>query len=375
MRLLFVSHIHPPGVDGGSKIIWKLRDYFQNNGHQTLSLATNLYSTDDFVRSNPKANKFTQNNLFLLPTYRLHRRLPKPVFKIASFIKFLVSCFKFRPDFIVAGPLPTTIIFYAILIKFLTRAKLIFIPCFHEKDSEFTSLFIIKALRQVDLLCTLTHHEVSVLTRNYHLKSNNCFVLGAGIDHSFLISKFTKPKKQNLLFLGNFAAHKQAELLIKSFAILLAKYPHLTLTLAGQKTLYYPKILATLKKLPLSIRQKIKIYPKRYSTSALAHFLSNCSFLVLPSIHESFGLVFIEALARGRAVIGADIGPVSELIAQTGGGLTFKPKSIPSLTKAISKLLSSPVLSQKMAQTGYQYIKDHYTWDKIGDRLCQKIAC
>jgi len=186
MRILFVSHIHPPAVDGGSKIIWKLRDYFQKNNHQTLSLATNLFSTDDFVKPHPKINKLRQNDLYLLPVHRLHRRLPKPVFRIISFIKFLVSCFRFRPDFIIAGPLPTSIISYAILIRFLTKSKLIFVPCFHQNDPEFTFPPIIKALRSIDLICTLTQYEISVLTKIYHLKSNNCFLLGAGVDRSFL---------------------------------------------------------------------------------------------------------------------------------------------------------------------------------------------
>jgi glycosyltransferase involved in cell wall biosynthesis len=201
------------------------------------------------------------------------------------------------------------------------------------------------------------------------------FVLGAGIDRSFLVSKLTKPKKQNLLFLGNFAAHKQAELLIKSFAHLSSKYPKLTLTLAGQKTLYYPKILATIKKLPISVRQKITIFPKLYDTSNLAHFLTNCSIMVFPSIHESFGLVLIESLAKYRPIIGANIPPVAEIIKKTGGGLIFKSQSIISLTKTINKLLNSPKLCQHLAQTGHDYVQNHYTWDKIGHRLCQKIAC
>lgn len=375
MKLLFISHIHPPAVDGGSKIIWRLRDYFQKNGHQTISLGTNLYSTDDFIKINPPATKSCRRNVSLLPIYRLHRRLPKPIFKLIPLIKFLVSCIKFHPDFIVVGPLPTSIIFYAKLITLFTKSKLIVIPCFHENDPEFTSPLLIKVLRSANLVCTLTNHEKNILTKTYHLRSDNCFTLGAGVDKSFLAKTILKPKKQNILFLGNFAAHKQTELLINSFAQISPRYPKLTLTLAGQKTLYYPQILKVFDKLPADIKQKVTLFPKRYGPRALKRYLGRCSFLVLPSIHESFGLVFIESLARGRPIIGADIPTVSELIHQTKGGLTFKSQSAKSLAMTISKLLDSPNLVHKLGVNGYQSVKNYYTWDKIGGKLCQKIGC
>ena len=384
MKVLLVTHIFPPAIDGGSKIIAKIGESLANHHHQILVLTSNCSSTDDFV--NPKAApiKSSDLNIIRLPVYRHLRRPFKllslfsdffsifqlgPAFKFIPFLKSLIYISRFHPDIIIAGPLPTTIVLYARFFRLITRSKLVILPCFHENDPGFLKKPLIQVLRKSDLILTLTNHEKTIL--NHH-----CFVLGAGVDQSFLINpkNITFPKYSNILFLGNFAAHKGVDTLIAAFSKLSPANPNLTLTLAGQKTLYYPVIQKQLDCLSSSIKQKITIIPKLYNQNRLKLYLDSCSLLVLPSIHESFGLVFIESWARGKPVIGADIPPVSELIHKTAGGLLFLPESQIDLAKKISVLLSQPSRLARLGLNGHQYVTNHFTWDKIGQRLCTKLS-
>lgn len=100
-----------------------------------------------------------------------------------------------------------------------------------------------------------------------------------------LKSKPSFPKTKNVLFLGNFAAHKQIILLIQAFCKLKAPC---TLTIAGKKTLYYPEIQKYLHNLPKPIQTKITFIDMGYNPDLLVNLLNSCTIMCLPSSQESF---------------------------------------------------------------------------------------
>jgi glycosyltransferase involved in cell wall biosynthesis len=196
-----------------------------------------------------------------------------------------------------------------------------------------------------------------------------------GVDNDFIIKKSSIkfPKNPHLVFIANFAAHKRTELLIAAYNQILKKYPQANLTLLGQKTLYFPKIIMFLKSISINTKNRIK-FIFNPSQKQIKDSLDQASLLVLPSIHESFGLVFIESLARAKAVIGANTPQTSEIINKIGGGLTFKEDDLRSLIDTIIKLIEFPSFSQKLGLAGYQKVKKYYTWDRIGENLCKKLS-
>lgn len=303
MRFLLTSHILPPATDGGSKIISKIGEYLEYKGHQTMYFSTDCHTTDDFVRPY-KPIKLPNR----LPIYQLNHRFPKPIFKISPFFKLIISSLRFHPDYIIAGPFPTTVPIYAYFLSLITGSKLILIPCYHENDPDFHQPILKFVANKAKLVCTLSDYESKYFS--------NPFVMRAGIDKNFLSQPKT-PKYPNILFLGNLSSHKRIELLVAAFFKLISKYPNLTLTIAGQKTLHYPKIKKILN------HPNINLYLTRYDDQTAKNLIDKSLMLVLPSVHESFGLVFIESMARGKPVIGADISPVSELLHLTGGTSHF----------------------------------------------------
>ena len=61
---------------------------------------------------------------------------------------------------------------------------------------------------------------------------------------------------------------------------------------------------------------------------------NKCDIFVLPSRHESFGIVYIEALAMGRPIIATKCGG-PEMIVNDLNGLLINTDNIDSLSKAI----------------------------------------
>jgi glycosyltransferase involved in cell wall biosynthesis len=348
-------------------------------------LTSNCTSTDDFSQKQHPI-VIHQSKIISLPVITfLHRPFKLlgrifPSFKTLSkgpIFKYLPlkKIISFKPDYILAGPLPTTIILYARFIQLITKSKLVINPCFHPKDPDFQTPILLSILKKSDYLWPLTNYEKNYFQKNLKITHPQYFVHGLGVDDNFIINEknIHYPKKPNLVFIANFSAHKRTELLITAFNLVLKKYPEASLTLLGQKTLYFPKITAFLKIVPIKTKSKIKfIFNPTQTQIKLA--LDKSSFLILPSIHESFGLVFVESLARGKAIIGADTPQSSEVIKTLGGGLTFKTDSVDNLYQTICQLIESPQLSKKLALTGYQNVKNTYTWNKIGEKLCQKLG-
>lgn len=384
-RFLLLTHIYPPAIDGGSRVIAKMGEYLESQIHQILVVTTNCQSTDDF--SSPRRSPIKQSeggpDILRLPviTYLhrpfkfLGRYFPNfrtfskgPIFSFKSFLKIIYLTLKFKPDYILAGPLPTTMVLYARLLRFLSThlfhysTKLIINASFHPTDPDFQTPILLNTLKSADYIWTLTDFETNYFNKKLNIPKSKLILLGNGVDKSFIsTTHLVNYSSNHLLFVGSFSAHKDIPTLIKAFSLLPPSY---TLTLAGQKTLYFPVIKKKINSLPLSIKKRINIifnFPNNY----LSTLLDNSSLLISPSLQESFGLVLIEALARGKPVIAADIPASIEIITKTKGGLIFKAGN------AID--LKNKILSTKLLNYSSTYLLNYYIWDKIGEKLCKKL--
>jgi glycosyltransferase involved in cell wall biosynthesis len=90
-----------------------------------------------------------------------------------------------------------------------------------------------------------------------------------------------------------------------------------------------------------------------------------CEVFVLPSEHESFGIVFLEAWMRGKPVIGSARGrPVASLIDAGRDGLLADGAA--ELAAHIDALLADPARAQGLGAAGRAKVLQRYTWDRIG---------
>lgn len=365
MKFLLLSHIFPPAIDGGSSHLYQLGQCLKNQGHQIFYFSSNCYSTDDFVTPNSKTLAPSKHHL---PVYTSLRRPLKlinpilakgPIFKILPFLKAFLAIQKFHPDYIIAGPFPTAINLYARLFAKIFQAKLISVPCFHPSDPLFSHPSLIKTLQDSDYILCLTAYEKNYLSKKFKIKNLKLKIIPSGVSASLLkTTPAVFPKIPQLLYIGSFSAHKGLDILIKSLP------SNCQLTLAGQKTLYWPQIQNL-------IKNHKNIHPVfNFPSAKLPQLLDHCTCLVLPSDQESFGKVILEAWARKKPVIVRNIPAPASLVKTSHGGLIFTT----NLNQQIQKIIKKPKLARRLGQNGYQFVKKHYTWAKIGESLCQKLS-
>jgi len=98
-----------------------------------------------------------------------------------------------------------------------------------------------------------------------------------------------------------------------------------------------------------------------------------CSFGVLPTRAEAFGLVALEAAAMGRAMVVTNVGGLPELVLNEVTGLVVAPNDTEALRSAMDDLLAHPDKAAQLGLAG-QARSAMFTLDAVTDRLQGVIA-
>jgi glycosyltransferase involved in cell wall biosynthesis len=91
--------------------------------------------------------------------------------------------------------------------------------------------------------------------------------------------------------------------------------------------------------------------------------------LAFPSGHESFGIVFLEAWAARKPVIGARIGAIPSVVTEGQDGLLIEHRNVRELVEAIGALLRRPGRRDELGNAGYEKVCKQYTWDIVADKF------
>ncbi len=95
--------------------------------------------------------------------------------------------------------------------------------------------------------------------------------------------------------------------------------------------------------------------------------LSHASVFVCPSRYEPFGLVNIEAMACGVAVVATATGGIPEIVVDGETGYLVAPGDdfTRQLAERINELIVDPDKARRFGRAGRQRVLDHFTWPAI----------
>jgi phosphatidylinositol alpha-1,6-mannosyltransferase len=99
------------------------------------------------------------------------------------------------------------------------------------------------------------------------------------------------------------------------------------------------------------------------SYAELSACYSACEIFALPSRAEGLGLVYLEAMARGKPVIGGAHGGAPEVIEDGLTGYLVQHGDAVQLATSIETLLSHPDLGREMGKRGRQRVEDEFRFN------------
>jgi glycosyltransferase involved in cell wall biosynthesis len=102
-----------------------------------------------------------------------------------------------------------------------------------------------------------------------------------------------------------------------------------------------------------------------------ASYMAQSDIIILPSLFEPFGLVYIEAFALMVPVIAFDTQACNELINNNETGILVKIFDIDELAAGIIHLLNNPQERQRLAEAAYRSYTTHFN---SGRMIAETVA-
>lgn len=234
---------------------------------------------------------------------------------------------------------------------------------------------ILGAIERADAYIALTDYERQVLIGK-GISENKIQVIGAGIE----LERFAKANGQSIrekygigdvpvvAFIGRQAAYKGIDTLLYAMKTVWKKLPEAYLLIAGGRTPFSNQLSQIISTLSPTEQSRVIIIDN-FTEAEKYHIYAACDLFVTISRSESFGIVYLEAWAAKKPVIGGRIGAVESLISENHDGLLVNCGQVEKLATAILSLLQNKQLSQRLAENGYTKVQREYSWPVVTRKL------
>lgn len=168
--------------------------------------------------------------------------------------------------------------------------------------------------------------------------------------------------KKRILFVAVLKPRKGVYYLIQALAQLKQKRQDFILDIVGDgpNREEYEKLAMELK-----LNDMVKFHGLK-TKSEVAKFMRNSDFFVQPSLYETFGVVYIEAMACGKPIIASQLPVLQEKINKETG-ILVPPKDTEALADAIEYMLDhyQRYSSEKISE----YAKENFSYEVVGKKL------
>lgn len=173
-----------------------------------------------------------------------------------------------------------------------------------------------------------------------------------------------------ILNVGRIDFQKNQLLAVEAFGPVLEKHPSARLVLIGPVTNadYHARLLAAAE--DPALKGRVLVIPGLDPTgNDLIDAYDAAEVFILPSVHEPFGVVILEAWAAGLPVAASRVGGVPSFVEQDRDGLLFESGDASGLAGAVDRLMSEKNLSDGLAQAGRLKVETKYSWSAVTDLL------
>jgi len=186
------------------------------------------------------------------------------------------------------------------------------------------------------------------------------------------------PSRPSVVFVGRNTRQKGVPYLLRAAAKLPADV-QLVLCLGAADT---PELAAETARLIEQLqtqRSGVILVERMLPRNELIQVLSHATAFACPSIYEPLGIVNLEAMACGAAVVASATGGIPEVVQHgetgllvdieqvtDGTGTPLDPeKFVTEFAAALTEVVSDPARARAMGQAGRRRAEEHFSWESI----------
>ena len=376
MKCLLITSYFPPTIGGSATVYGNIFKYSQGR----VSVLTVKQEPGDKKEADPEWNDSEgvyRIKYLMAPPVRCQNilqtlwvvlRYDLPV-QFKAFTSALRLIRQQKVDVVCIGELQE-LGWLGVLLGIITSVKVIIYTHGEELTTKNTSRFYGKNakyyLDRADGIVTVSRYTKNTIIKMFDISGDKIRLISNGVDlekcQPVSISEArlgtVKPSSQAHIFsVGRLIKRKGFDMAIEAMAIVHKQYPGAQLIIAGEGV-RLDELKARIRKLNL---EDVVRMAGRLSHDELMRFYQDCDIFLMPNRElengdtEGFGLVFLEANAFKKPVIGGNAGGAVDAIMHGNTGLLVDGNSASDVADAILKLLGDEPLRREMGEKGYEW--------------------
>jgi glycosyltransferase involved in cell wall biosynthesis len=230
---------------------------------------------------------------------------------------------------------------------------------------------IAKEAKNVDAFLTPSNYYKELFISKTGISGDGIHVVPLGFDPDLTIEK-----KDNFPAIGYYCrinSQNGIDKLVDAFIELKKgdQLPGLTLHISGGYTSdNKPLIVEQIRKIKENgLKSFVKIYPEFLGDSK-KDFFSNIDIMSVPvRKYDGYGLYLLEANLHGVPVVQPSTGAFPEIVARTGGGITYSPDTVSELAVSLLKVLQDNELRIRLGKEGKENVLSKLSLAKMSEDL------
>jgi glycogen synthase len=231
------------------------------------------------------------------------------------------------------------------------------------------------AISIADRVIVLSQSERDLLVSYYPEAKDRTRIVGNGIDDCCIedyrfVTKNSENESPIVLYAGRFVDRKGIRDLLAAIPAVLHLSPSTQFVLVGGQPGSSAKDMEGwwLPEFLYPYRNQIK-FTGWIPTSEVNYWYTKADILVVPSWYEPFGMVILEGMLYGLAILATNTGGPLEILEHGRTGLLFPPKDIKALSNFIALLANDRNLRHQIAAAAAKEVRGKWSWNKIFEKM------
>lgn len=224
--------------------------------------------------------------------------------------------------------------------------------------------------RHAPRVLTTSGYCQRMIAQHYGVASHKIAIVPEGIDLSAwqqMLKQSPAPDHDNqiILCVARQYPRKQISDLVHAFALIHPHQPQARLVIIGDGPEHQAlrQLVAQ-----LQLNSVVILTGALPSAAAVAAWYRRASIFCLPSVQEGFGIVFLEAMAAGLAIVATTAAAVPEVVPQGLVGELVPPRDSAALAASLAALLNNPARRRELGAAGQQHVAQ-YDWPVVAQRF------